>query len=66
VSAPEFPKMLYRPGADMQWDNRGVDTCVVADAQEQADELADGWFADAVALFDAIDNPASKVKGKGA
>lgn len=39
----EFPKMLYRAPGDLRIDGSTFSTHIVADADEQAAALADGW-----------------------
>lgn len=53
----EYPRMLYRPGEEIVWDGRKLDTKVVADDDELADAISDGWSLgpDAPKAFSLLD-----------
>lgn len=67
----EYPKMLFRDGAEFLWDGRGTDALAVASAGEEASALADGWKlsadylasdpAKAVAEKDILDRTAKEI-----
>lgn len=39
----DFPLMLYRPGSEIELYGRTFDTLIVADGDEEAVALGDGW-----------------------
>ena len=42
----DFPLMLYKPGSMFRWDDEWFDYLIVADEDDLAPALADGWVAD--------------------
>lgn len=40
----EYPKAIYRPGDEGEWDGVKMDFGTVVDAADEEDALADGWF----------------------
>jgi hypothetical protein len=39
----DFPKMLYRPGTEIEWSGLNLDTCIVDDEASKAAANAEGW-----------------------
>lgn len=44
MSDGEYPKAIYRPGDEGEWDGVKLDFGTVADADDEAAALAKGWF----------------------
>lgn len=40
----EYPKAIYRPGDEGEWDGVMMDFGTVADADDEAGALAKGWY----------------------
>lgn len=40
----DFPLMLYKAGADFEWDGRRLTSLIVDDAEGKAAAEADGWL----------------------
>lgn len=39
----EYPKMLFREGADMVWEGRQLATRIITGAEEEAKAIGQGW-----------------------
>lgn len=48
----EFPKMLYRPGSQIEIDGEQLDYLVVSSAEDEAAAIASGWKGDVVGPLD--------------
>lgn len=40
----EYPKAIYRPGDEGEWDGVQMDFGTVVDEADEEDALADGWY----------------------
>ena len=40
----EYPKAIYRPGDEGEWDGVKMDFGTVADADDEEEALASGWY----------------------
>lgn len=41
----EFPKMLYRPGDEITWEGKSLDTLIVETEADEAAAIKEGWQA---------------------
>lgn len=48
----EFPKMLYRPGSQIEIDGECLDYLVVSSAEDETAAVAAGWAGDVVGPLD--------------
>jgi hypothetical protein len=44
MSDNEYPKAVYRPGDEGEWDGVKMDFGTVTDADDEAQALSKGWF----------------------
>ena len=56
-----YPKMLYRKGADILWEGRQLATKIVNDAEAEAKAIADGWRHIEAVLEGALEKAETKV-----
>lgn len=55
TDSAEFPKMLVREGAEIEWEGHSLDTLIVTDAEGLAAAKKEGW-----GLASELKKPAAK------
>jgi hypothetical protein len=60
----EYPKAMYRPGSEFEWEGMSLDMRVVEDAQAVTEAQNEGWYlmADLLAANEAANEPDRKTK----
>jgi hypothetical protein len=60
----EYPKMLYREGKELVWEGRQLATRIIANAEEEAKAISDGWRSIETMLAAKVEVIEKKVKAK--
>lgn len=60
-----YPRMLYRSGNSFSWEGHDLDTRTVADADEEAQAIAEGWRISPLPLdHDGDNKPGGSLPGE--